>query len=77
MHNIIILNIKDSVKAQGPLINAIAVFANDTHIFVPSSRYYVDMKGTHFQKEFAVPVSSIEVTWLIKKESKIDFQLSG
>jgi len=70
-----LLRIKDSVNAGHASISAFSVFSKDTHIYVPSSRYYVDMKGPGFQKEYSAPVSDVEVTWTIKKGSKIDFEI--
>jgi hypothetical protein len=70
-----LLRVKDFVQAEKSLISSFSVFAKDTHIYVPSSRYYVDMKGARFQKEYAVPVSRVEVEWIINRESRIDFKI--
>jgi hypothetical protein len=70
-----LLRIRDSVLAEKSSISSFSVFSKDTHIYVPSSRYYVDMKGSRLQKEYSDPVSSVEVEWTINRESKIDFHV--
>jgi len=71
-----LLRIRDSVKAEKSSISSFSVFAKDTHIYVPSSRYYTDMKGLPFRKEYSAPVSSVAVEWIIKEDSKIDFNVN-
>ncbi len=68
-----LLRIKDSVQSEKPAIFVLSVFAKDTHIYVPSSRYYIDMKESPFQKIYSDPVSSAEVEWIINRESEIEF----
>ncbi len=70
-----LLKIKDSVNSDKPSISSFSVFAKDTHIYVPSSRYYVDMKEAPFLKHYSSPVSSVEVTWIINNKSEIDFNV--
>jgi len=70
-----LLRIRDSVQAEQPMISSFSVFAKDTHIYVPSSRYYVDVKGQSFKKIYSKPVNSIEVEWTINKGSKVDFSV--
>lgn len=71
-----LLKIRDSVRAQQSSISSFSVFSKDTHIYVPSSRYYVDVKEPGFQKEYSDPVSNVEVEWIITSESKIDFKVN-
>lgn len=71
-----LLRIKDSVRSDKPSILSFSVFAKDTHIYVPSSRYYVDMKESPFWKQYSEPVSNIDVEWIINKESGIDFNVN-
>jgi len=71
-----LLRIRDSVQAVKSSISSFSIFAKDTYIYVPSSRYYVDMKGSRLQKEYRDPVSSVEVEWIINRESKIDFHVN-
>lgn len=70
-----LLKITDSVSADSASISSISVFAKDTHIYVPSSRYYVDMKSAPFKREFTEPVNSVEVEWKIIKGADIIFDL--
>jgi hypothetical protein len=70
-----LLKVTDSVRAERSSISSFSVFAKDTHIYVPSSRYYVDMKGSRFQKTYSDPVNSVEVEWKINKGSDIVFDL--
>ncbi len=67
------LGILDSVLADNELISAVSVFAKDTHIYVPSSRYYVDMRGPHYQRSFSEPVKSAKIKWTIKRDSGVEF----
>lgn len=62
-----LMKIRDSVRAEKPSISSFFVFAKDTHIYVPSSRYYVDMKGAPFRKIFSDPVDRVKVEWRINK----------
>jgi hypothetical protein len=71
-----LLSIRDSVRSDKPTISSFSVFAKDTHIYVPSSRYYVDMKRPPLKKTYSAPVNSIEVEWIINKENKIDFNVN-
>ena len=70
-----LLRVTDSVRDQKASISSFSVFAKDTHIYVPSSRYYVDMKGVRFQKTYSDPVNSVEVEWKIIKGADIVFDL--
>ncbi len=70
-----LLKVTDSVRAERSSISSFSVFAKDTHIYVPSSRYYVDMKGSRFQKTYSDPVNSVEVEWKIIKGADIVFDL--
>ena len=70
-----LLKVRDTVQAKRPSISSVSVFAKDTHIYVPSSRYYVDMKGSLFQKTYSDPVKSVEVEWTISKGADMVFDL--
>ncbi len=70
-----LLKVTDSVLDDRSSISSFSVFAQDTHIYVPSSRYYVDMKGSRFQKTYSDPVNSVEVEWKINKGADIVFDL--
>ena len=70
-----LLRVTDSVRDQKASISSFSVFAKDTHIYVPSSRYYVNMKGVRFQKTYSDPVNSVEVEWKIIKGADIVFDL--
>ena len=71
-----LLRIRDSVRAETSSISSFSVFAKDTHIYVPSSRYYVNKKGSRFQKEYPSPVSDVEIEWIIKSGSVIQFTVN-
>ena len=68
----ILLRVRDSVLSGKNSISAFSVFAKDTHIYVPSSRYYVDMKEAPFQKLFPEPVDRAEVEWNIRRDSGLE-----
>lgn len=71
-----LLEVRDSVLAGNNSISSIAVCAKDTHIYVPSSRYYADTKGPHFQRSFAEPVQNVEIEWKINRDSGVEFSKS-
>lgn len=66
-----LLTITDSVLAGTPSISSVSVFAKDTHIYVPSSRYYVDIKEAPLRENFADPVDKAEIEWVINKHSGV------
>jgi hypothetical protein len=68
-----LLEIKDSVVSKGTGISSICVSSKDTHIYVPSSRYYSGTKEPPFQRIFSKPVSSVEVNWKIGGEAANGF----
>ncbi len=68
-----LLKIRDSVSAEKKSISTVSVFAKDTHVYVPSSRYYVDMKGNPFIKEYSPSVNSVEIEWKIGGDSEVEF----
>lgn len=68
-----LLRIFDSVSADQNLISSTSVYAKDTHIYVPSSRYYVDMKGADYKRSFSEPVNHAEVEWKINSDSGVEF----
>ena len=68
-----LLKVADSVAAEEKSISAVSVFAKDTNIYVPSSRYYVDMKDAPFRKNFPDPVNKVEVEWKIRRDSGVVF----
>lgn len=68
-----LLSIKDFVRSERSSISSFFVFAKDTHVLVPSSRYYVDSKDVPFRKEFSDPVKSAEVNWQISIDSGAEF----
>ncbi len=70
-----LLKVSDSVISENKTISAISVYAKDTHIYVPSSRYYVDMKEVPFEKYYSSPVSSVEIEWKISGDSGVEFKI--
>jgi hypothetical protein len=68
-----ILNINDSISAEVAGISSIYVFTKDTHIYVPSSRYYVGVKGPSFHKDFSQPVRNVRIDWKIGEDSGAKF----
>ncbi len=71
-----LLKVADSVAAEEKSISIVSVFAKDTNIYVPSSRYYVDMKDAPFQKSFTHLVNKVEINWTIKRGSGIEFTVN-
>jgi hypothetical protein len=71
-----LLKIIDSVTADTKSIYSVSVFAKDTHIYVPSSRYYTDMKKPPFQKDFLHPVDHVEIEWEISRTSGVEFTIN-
>lgn len=68
-----ILSVKDSVSSVSASISSVSVFAKDTHIYVPSSRYYTVMKEPPYQKIFSQPVRNVEVDWGIGRNAATEF----
>jgi hypothetical protein len=68
-----LLKIRDSGVDGKKSISSVSVFTKDTHIYVPSSRYYVDMKGPAFQRNYFNPVKSAEIEWKIGRDSGVEF----
>jgi hypothetical protein len=64
-----LLKVMDSVWSENKSISSVNVFAKDTQVYVPSSRYYVEMKEVPFQKSFSHPVEHTIVEWRIRKET--------
>jgi len=69
------VKVMDSVESPKKSIAAVAVFAKDTHIYVPSSRYYVDMKESPVRKDFLQPVERAAIEWSINSESGVKFNI--
>lgn len=67
-----LLRVRDSVLSGKKSISSFSVFAKDTPIYVPSSRYYVDMKEAPYQKLFPDPVDRAEVEWNICHDSGLE-----
>jgi hypothetical protein len=70
-----LLKIVDSVESKSASIASVAVYAKDTHVYVPSSRYYVDIKDAPFTKDFAEPVDGVEIEWSIKSDAGVTFNI--
>ncbi|MEW6601608.1 MAG: hypothetical protein AB1499_11625 [Nitrospirota bacterium] len=70
-----LLEISDSVRSKREDISGISVFAKDTHIYVPSSRYYTGTKGPAFQKTFSAPVGKVAIDWNISRDAKTEFKV--
>lgn len=70
-----LLKIADSILSKKDDISAVLVFAKDTHIYVPSSRYYTGIKGPAFQKTFARPVGKVDIEWNVGGEAGTEFIL--
>jgi hypothetical protein len=68
-----LLRIRDSVQAEKSSISSCSVFVKDTHIYVPSSRYYTGTKEPAFQKTFSSPVGKVQIDWKVGGESKTEF----
>lgn len=57
------LRVIDSLSSEKQPISTLAAFAKDTHIYVPSSRYYSGVKEPPFKKTFSQPVHKVEINW--------------
>jgi len=68
-----LLSITDYIDSGKTGISVIAVFAKDTHIYVPSSRYFSGKKAPAFRKKFSTPVSNIKINWKIGGDSELEF----
>ncbi len=64
-----LLHIMDSIISRKHGISGISVFAKDTQIYVPSSRYYTGIKDPGIQKYFSPPVSKVGVEWKIGEDA--------
>jgi hypothetical protein len=68
-----LLKIKDAVIAKTDPIDSLSVLTKETHIYVPSSRYYVGMKEGPFSENFSPPVGTAEIHWKITGDSGTEF----
>lgn len=68
-----LLEIDDSVVADWAGISSVSVFTKDTHIYVPSSRYYTVRKEPAFQKHFLQPTGKVEINWKIGGDTGAEF----
>lgn len=68
-----LLKVTDSVQSPSAEISAISVFAKDTQVYVPSSRYYTGIKLPAFQKTFSRPVSKVKIDWKIRGDAATEF----
>lgn len=66
-----LLSINDRVTSGKRGLSSLHVFSKDTHIYVPSSRYYVEMKESPFQKIFSPPVNRADIGWKISSSSGV------
>lgn len=63
----VLLKVKDSIVPNGKSISEIVLYAKDTHIYVPSSRYYATEKGVPFIKRLINSRDKIVLEWEIRK----------
>jgi hypothetical protein len=68
-----LLRILDSVVSRKNEISDIYTYAKDTHIYVPSSRYYSISKEPSFQKSFPVPVDHVTIEWKAGGDADAEF----
>ena len=61
-----LVEVKNYVYAENDCISAISIGTRDTHIYVPSSRYYVGIREKPFQKFFNPPISQYQNNCCIK-----------
>jgi len=71
-----LIHIEDSVTSDRETISSMAVFAKDSPIYVPSSRYYVNKKDKCYREDFPVPVGSYSMNWKITKGSGAELSKS-
>lgn len=72
----VLLQIEDSVTSDHETISSMVVFSKDTHIYVPSSRYYVSLKDKCYKENFSKPVGGHKINWKIIKGSGVEFSAS-
>jgi len=72
----VLLQIEDSVTSDHETISSMVVFSKDTHIYVPSSRYYVSLKDKCYKENFSKPVGGYKINWKIIKGSGVEFSAS-
>jgi hypothetical protein len=73
-HSDDLLIVKDSVTSEKKTVSSVAAFVKDTHIYVPSSRYYADMKDLPYRKYFPEPVRRCEINWRIIKNRGVELE---
>jgi hypothetical protein len=69
-----LLRVKDSVNSGRKTVSSIASFAKDTHIYVPSSRYYVNVQDIPYIRDFHEQIRHCEINWKISKDSGVNFE---
>ena len=70
-----LLKVRDFLSSDKNPLSSVSVFGRDTHIYVPSSRYYTGMKEPPFRKDFSPPVESTEIQWKIGGAHETEFVL--
>lgn len=71
-----LIEIKDTVFSKKLSISTIVINTNDTHIYVPSSRYYVGMKDVPILQKFTPSVQKAVVKWEIIKDYGITYKVN-
>ena len=60
-----LLEVKEDIYTDKSCISAVVRGARDTHIYVPSSRYYAVMSEKPFHKYFSSPIERYRTNWYI------------
>lgn len=63
----VLLKVSDSIFSRNKDISEVSVYTKDTHIYVPSSRYYVIEKGVPFTRGFSSASKEVVTEWIIKQ----------
>jgi len=71
--NTLLIEIKDVIDSRTKFISKLLAYTNETSIYVPSSRYYVSMKGLPFKMTYEEPIDKTEIRWVIRSGSEIEF----
>ncbi len=68
-----LIKITDSISAEESAVSSMYVYAKDTHIYVPSSRYFCELNEEPYYELFADPVKHAEIEWGIIRNTGPEF----
>ncbi len=68
------IRVEDSIDSDMKTITSVAVFTQDTYIYVPSSRYCVELKDVAYEVNFDMPVNKYKIDWRISPDSGLKIE---